>query len=183
MKMKTLISIFSIFALACGTIAGCGVSVSDGKLTTSNGKGKLIKVYQMKVEINDSLQKLAKKYEEETGVKVEINSVGGGADYGAALKAEFQKRTEPDIFIIQGTGDYEIWKHKIDDLTSEPWINNAVKGTLDIVTVDKKIYGMPAATEGYGLIYNKEILDKAGIDPDSIDTFDKLKSAFETLDK
>lgn len=183
MKMKTLISIFSIFTVTCGIIVGCGVSSVDSKLSNSNGKGKIIKVYQMKVEINDSLQKLAKKYEEETGVKVEVTSVGGGADYGAALKTEFQKGTEPDIFIIQGTGDYENWKHKIDDLTSEPWVNNAVKGTLDLVTVDKKICGMPAATEGYGLIYNKEILDKAGIDPDSIDTFDELKSAFETLDR
>ncbi|MGG7148232.1 ABC transporter substrate-binding protein [Clostridium butyricum] len=182
MKITKFISIFSIFALTCGTISGCGISNTDGNLTNSNKNDKLIKVYQMKVEINDSLQKLAKKYEEETGIKVEVNSVGGGADYGAALKAEFQKGTEPDIFVIQGTGDYEIWKHKIDDLTSEPWINNAVKGTLDAVIVDKKVYGMPAATEGYGLIYNKEILDKAGIDPDSIDTFDKLKSAFEILD-
>ena len=182
MKMKTLISIFLTFSVICGTIAGCKTSNNDSKLDSSSGQGKTIKVYQMKVEINDSLQKLVKKYEEETGVKVDVTSVGGGVDYSPALKAEFDKKTEPDIFIIQGTADYELWKNKIDDLTSEPWIKNAVKGTLDMVTVDNKVYGMPAATEGYGLIYNKDILDKAGIDPNSIDTFDKLKSAFETLD-
>ena len=33
---------------------------------------------------------------------------------------------------------------------------------LDTVTIDGKIYGMPVTTEGYGLMYNKEILDKAG---------------------
>lgn len=186
MKMKKVLSTVLATTLACGILAGCGSSapsaVDTADTTKKDGEGKVVRVFQLKVEINDALQALAKKYEEETGVKVEVTSVGGGADYGASLKAEFQKGTEPDIFMIQGAGDYGVWKHKIDDLTSEPWIKNAVNGTLDTVTFDNKVYGMPAATEGYGLMYNKEILDKAGIDPKTIDTFDKLKAAFETLD-
>lgn len=178
MKTKKILSTVLATTLLVGTMVGCGASSG----TSSASSTKTVKVYQLKVEINDALQELAKKYEAEKGVKVEITSVGGGADYGASLKAEFQKGTEPDIFMIQGAGDYSIWKHKIDDLSAEKWVGNAVKGTLDTVTVDKKVYGMPAATEGYGLIYNKDILDKAGIDPKSIDTFDKLKAAFETLD-
>lgn len=184
MKMKKVLSTILAATLLCGTMVGCGTSNAGDSADAGkkDGNGKTVKVFQLKVEINDALQELAKKYEEETGVKVEVNSVGGGADYGAALKAEFQKGTEPDIFMIQGAGDYGVWKHKIDDLSSEGWINDAVAGTLDTVTFDGKTYGMPVATEGYGLIYNKDILDKAKIDPKSIDTFDKLKAAFETLD-
>ncbi|OPJ66227.1 ABC transporter substrate-binding protein [Clostridium chromiireducens] len=183
MKTKKFLSTILASTLLVGTMVGCGTSSStESKNTSDSGSGRTIKVFQLKVEINDALQELAKKYEAEKGVKVEITSVGGGADYGASLKAEFQKGTEPDIFMIQGAGDYGVWKHKIDDLSSEKWVSNAVKGTLDTVTFDGKVYGMPAATEGYGLIYNKEILDKAGIDAKSIDTFDKLKAAFEKLD-
>jgi len=183
MKTKKILSTIVASALLVGTMVGCGTSSnSSSGSSTDAGSGKTVKVYQLKVEINDALQELAKKYEAEKGVKVEITSVGGGADYGASLKAEFQKGTEPDIFMIQGAGDYKTWQHKIDDLSSEKWVANAVKGTLDTVTIDKKVYGMPAATEGYGLVYNKAILDKAGIDPKSIDTFDKLKAAFEKLD-
>lgn len=184
MKTKKILSTVLASALLVGTLAGCGSSSSTGSSQASgdSGSGKTVRVYQLKVEINDQLQELAKKYEKEKGVKVEVTSVGGGADYGASLKAEFQKGTEPDIFMIQGAGDYETWKHKIDDLSSEKWVGNAVKGTLDTVKIDGKVYGMPAATEGYGLLYNKEILDKAGIDPKSLDTFDKLKAAFEKLD-
>jgi len=187
MKMKKLLATILTATLACGTIIGCGggsadSSTANGGDSAASGEGKVVKVFQLKVEINDALQELAKKYEEETGVKVEITSVGGGADYGASLKAEFQKGTEPDIFMIQGAGDYDIWKHKIDDLSSESWVSNAVSGTLDTVTIDGKVFGMPAATEGYGLMYNKDILDKAGIDPASIDTFSKLKAAVEKLD-
>lgn len=183
MKTKKILSTILATTLLVGTMAGCGTSTNSGN-SAKTESGKTVKIFQLKVEINDQLQALAKKYEEEKGVKVDIQSVGGGADYGASLKAEFAKGAdaEPDVFMIQGAGDYGVWKHKIDDLSSEPWVKNAVKGTLDTVTIDGKVYGMPAATEGYGLIYNKAILDKAGIDPKSIDTFDKLKVAFETLD-
>lgn len=180
MKNKKILATILASAMACGTLTGCGSTA--GNAGSNGGSDKTIRVFQLKVEINDALQDLAKKYEEEKGVKVDIQSVGGGADYGAALKAEFAKGTEPDVFMIAGKGDYETWKHKIDDLSDQPWKENAVKGTLDTVTVDGKVYGMPAATEGYGLMYNKEILDKAGIDPKSITSFDALKSAFETLD-
>lgn len=184
MKTKKLLSTLLASTLLVGTMVGCGTSSSAGNSDSASKAdgGKTVKIFQLKVEINDALQQLAKKYEQEKGVKVEITSVGGGADYGASLKAEFQKGTEPDVFMIQGAADYKTWEHKIDDLSSEKWVPNAVKGTLDAVTIDKKVYGMPAATEGYGLIYNKEILDKAGVDPKSIDTFDKLKAAFERLD-
>ena len=180
---KILASILA-FALVGGIFTGCGgTSQNSGSSSeSSDANGKTVRVFQLKVEINDALQNMVKKYETEKGVKVEVTSVGGGADYGASLKAEFQKGTEPDIFMIQGAGDYKVWKHKIDDLSDQPWVGNAVKGTLDTVTVDGKIYGMPAATEGYGLMYNKDILDKAGIDPEKLTTFDALKSAFETLD-
>lgn len=174
--MKKVLTTMLAAAVLVGGLAGCS---STG---TTKESDKVVKVFQLKVEINEALLDLAKKYEEETGVKVEITSVGGGADYGASLKAEFQKGTEPDIFMIQGAGDLKVWEHKVDDLSSEKWVSNAVKGTLDTVTKDGKIYGMPAATEGYGLIYNKGILEKAGVDPKTIDTIDKLKAAFSTID-
>lgn len=181
--MKKVLATVLAASMLTGVFVGCSSNSNKNGNDSGNGDGdKVVKVFQLKVEINDALQQLAKKYEDETGVKVEVTSVGGGADYGAALKAEFQKGSEPDIFMIQGAGDLEIWSHKVDDLSSEKWVSNAVKGTLDTVTKDGKIYGMPVATEGYGLIYNKDILDKASIDPKSIDTFDKLKAAVEKLD-
>lgn len=182
MKKKKVLAITLASLMVCGSLTGCGSSSTSDVGNSSGESNKTIKVFQMKVEINDALQKLAKEYEKEKGIKVDIQSVGGGADYGASLKAEFAKGTEPDIFMINGKGDYEIWKHKLDDLSDQPWKDNAVKGTLDAVTVDGKLYGMPAATEGYGLMYNKDILDKAGIDPKTITTFDALKDAFEKLD-
>ena len=174
MKTRLTSFIMSILCiLSCLSLAGCGEK-NQAQVYFLNFKPESAATYE----------EIAKKYEEETGVKVEVTTVGGGADYGAALKAEFAKGAdvEPDIFMIQGAGDLGVWEHKVDDLSNESWKSKAVNGTLDTVTVDGKVYGMPVATEGYGLIYNKSILDDAGIDPSTIDTFSKLKAAFETLE-
>jgi raffinose/stachyose/melibiose transport system substrate-binding protein len=180
--MKKVLATVLTASLMASLFVGCSSNTGSSENDTSNDEAKVVKVFQLKVEINDALQKLAQDYEVETGVKVEVTSVGGGADYGAALKAEFQKGTEPDIFMIQGTGDLGVWEYKLEDLSSEKWVSNAFEGTLDTIKKDGKIYGMPAAIEGYGLAYNKEILDKASIDPKSIDTIDKFKAALEKLE-
>ncbi|WP_300380650.1 ABC transporter substrate-binding protein [Clostridium sp.] len=183
--MKKILATVLAATVLCGAFVGCSSKPSSGNDTKDpKVTNKVVKVFQLKVEINDALQNLAKKYEEETGVKVEVTSVGGGADYGASLKAEFNKGAEyePDIFMIQGAGDLEVWSHKVDDFSSESWVKNAVNGTLDNVSKDGKLFGMPVATEGYGLIYNKDILDKAGIDPSTLNTFDNLNAAFTKLD-
>lgn len=180
--MKKVLATVLTASLLTGLFVSCSSNTGNSENDTDNNEAKVVKVFQLKVEINDALQKLAQEYEKETGIKVEVTSVGGGADYGAALKAEFQKGTEPDIFMIQGAGDLGVWEHKLEDLSSEKWVSNAFEGTLDTVKKDDKLYGMPAAIEGYGLAYNKEILDKASIDPKSIDTIDKFKTALEKLD-
>lgn len=180
--MKKVLATVLTASLLTGLFVSCSSNTGNSENDTDNNEAKVVKVFQLKVEINDALQKLVQEYEKETGIKVEVTSVGGGADYGAALKAEFQKGTEPDIFMIQGAGDLGVWEHKLEDLSSEKWVSNAFEGTLDTVKKDDKLYGMPAAIEGYGLAYNKEILDKASIDPKSIDTIDKFKTALDKLD-
>lgn len=67
----------------------------DGK---APAKDVTIKMFQFKVEIAEQLNALAEEYEKETGVKVEVETHGGGEDYGALLKAEIASGSEPEIF-------------------------------------------------------------------------------------
>ena len=47
-----------------------------------------VDIFQFKVEVAKALEEAAKVYEEEKGnVKINIQTVGGGDDYGAALRA------------------------------------------------------------------------------------------------
>ncbi len=137
-----------------------------------------IVIFQNKVEINAAMQDYAKLYTEKTGVGVTVSTNGGGVQYPAALMAEMASDRQPDIFVIEGPADYELWKDRIADMTGADWTEFCTSPYV----VDGKTIGFPVAQEGYGLAYNADILAKAGIDPKTLTNVDALKAAFEKLD-
>lgn len=137
-------------------------------------------IYNNKVEISEALQNFAKLYSERTdGVTVTVESVGGGADYSGNLTAKLSADQMPDIFVIEGDGDYGLWKEYLTDLSGEAWNE---KTTLAYKDPEGKVVGFPVAIEGFGLGYNVAILEKAGIDPTTLTTYSKLEEAFKKLD-
>jgi raffinose/stachyose/melibiose transport system substrate-binding protein len=142
-------------------------------------RDKTVNMFQLKVEIKDALDAYAAKYSAATpGVTVRVETLGGGADFGGAMRAKSQADQMPDIFVIEGRGGYEVWKDYIADLSDQPWVSDT---DLSFI-VDGKVYGFPVAIEGYGLAYNAEILRKAGIDPKKLTTRAAYEEAFKILD-
>ena len=135
-------------------------------------------ICQNKVEITTAMEEYAKLYEEKTGVPVKVITGGGSSDYNTVLKAEMQSGREPDIWVIEGKTGYDMWKDKIADQAGAEWTQYTGSAYLD----GDKVVGFPVAVEGYGLAYNKNILDKAGIDPATLTNRNKLAEAFEKLD-
>ena len=146
-------------------------------LTAASALADLV-IVQNKVEITSQMEEFAKLYEEKTGVPVKIITGGGSSDYNTVLKAEMQSGREPDIFVIEGPSSYELWKDKIADMTGAEW----TQYTAAAYMVDGKAVGFPVAVEGYGLAYNKSILDKAGIDPATLTSYDAYEAAFAKLE-
>ena len=146
-------------------------------MTAASALADLV-IVQNKVEITAQMEAFAKLYEEKTGVPVKVITGGGSSDYNTVLKAEMQSGREPDIFVIEGPSGYELWKDKIADQTGAEWTNYTAAAYM----VDGKAVGFPVAVEGYGMAYNKSILDKAGIDPATLTTYDAYEAAFEKLD-
>ncbi|OXS54301.1 ABC transporter substrate-binding protein [Cohnella sp. CIP 111063] len=171
MKKRSMMLMSAALALTA-VLSGCG-GAKDNNAANSPGasspagespkKNVTIKMFQFKVEIAEQLQNLVNEYEKETGVKVQIETVGGGADYGAALKAKFNSGDKPDIFNNGGFSDLDLWLENLEDLSDQPWVKDLVKGTDEPMTHDGKLYGMPIGVEGYGFIYNKDLFAKAGI--------------------
>ena len=137
-----------------------------------------IVICQNKVEITTQMEAFAKVYEEKTGVPVKVITGGGSSDYNTVLKAEMQSGREPDIFVIEGPSSFDLWKDRIADQTGADWTQYTAAAYMD----GDKVVGFPVAVEGYGLAYNKEILDKAGIDPATLVNYDAYAAAFEKLD-
>lgn len=137
-------------------------------------------LYNNKVEISEPLQNIAKLYSDKTeGVTIKVESFGGGADYSGNLTAKHTADQLPDIFVIEGDGDYGLWKEFVTDLSDEKWNEET---TLAYKDPEGKVVGFPVAIEGFGLGYNVELLKKADIDPATLTTFSALKAAFEKID-
>jgi raffinose/stachyose/melibiose transport system substrate-binding protein len=94
------------------------------------------------------------------------------------LKAEFQSDRQPDIFVIEGLGGFKTWESKLGTYEGDEWIDL----TALEFEVDGKVYGFPVAVEAWGMAYNKEILDKAGVDPATLTSQDAYKTAFAKID-
>jgi raffinose/stachyose/melibiose transport system substrate-binding protein len=168
-----------LFAMAL-LLAGAVVFAGGQQDTAAEGGDVTVTMFQLKVEIKDALDAYAAQYSAATpGVTVKVETLGGGADFGGAMKAKAQAGEMPDIFVIEGMGGYNVWKDYIADLSGEAWVNDT---DLEFI-VNGKPYGFPVAIEGYGLAYNAEILEKAGIDPATLTTRSAYEKAFMTLEE
>ena len=141
--------------------------------------GKELRLVNGKIEVDAQLKELAAAYEKETGVKVNIESMGGGIDIQGTLKGYFQADNMPDIFVNGGDTDFKNWEGHLVEMSNEKWVSDTEAAYKD---KDGKVVGFPYTTEAIGLAYNADVLEKAGIDPKSITGPDSMKKAFETLD-
>ena len=120
------------------TIAACG-NAGDNSSSNSGGSSDQteIDIFQFKVEFKDQFEKLAKEYEEKNpGIKINVETVGGGSDYGAALKSKFSSGNEPNIYNIGGPEDVNMWIDSLTDLSDTEAAKQALDGTLTGATKD-----------------------------------------------
>lgn len=192
-KFKKFMSVMLLTAMVASVgLTGCSPKeeapapspVDTGSTEAPAMEAAEVDIFQFKVEIAKELENAAAVYTKaHPNVKINIQTVGGGDDYGAALKAKFQSGSEPDIYNVGGPQDIEDWMAKLEDLSSEPWVDLALEGILSGATVDNKVYALPFNIEGYGFVYNKEILTDAGIDAMAINDFESFEEAVKVLDQ
>ncbi|MFD2706682.1 ABC transporter substrate-binding protein [Salibacterium lacus] len=192
MKGKTFYSSVGT-ALLASTIMLGGCSFSSGNDDSSNsadngsssgsGDQVTVDVFQFKVEFKEQFEELVAMYEEENpDVEINVKTVGGGNDYGASLKSSMSSGEEPDIFNVGGPTDVEEYEEYLADVSDTKAAEAALDGTLTSVKRNDKILGLPFNQEGYGLLYNKNVFEEAGINADEIQTYEDLEEAVKTLE-
>ncbi len=167
---KRLAKILVAAATVAAITAGTGAMVF--------AEGESIRLVNGKIEVDAQLKKLAEMYEEETGVHVEIESMGGGIDIQGTLKGYYQGDNMPDIFVNGGATDFANWEGLLVDMSDQEWAADTDAAYVN----DEGTIGFPYTTEAVGLAYNADILEKAGVDPASLTSPDAVKAAFETID-
>ena len=160
--MKKLYSIGLVVFLGLGLIlTGCGkeTSVSEEK----SGATKLT-MLNIKGEVQSQIEELAKTYQQETGVEVEVMGVTAGVDAQAALKGYYLSDQMPDIIACEAAG-FGNWEGLLMDMSDQEWASRTEAAYVDSTY---GTIGFPYTTEAIGLIYNANVLSQAGIDPASL---------------
>lgn len=167
--MKKLLTIISMLLVVL-SLTACAPKAEEQVVITFK---------QNKPEIDEALQAYAAAYEEATGVKVNVVSCGGSScALGDMLKADFAAGEMPDIFPIDGPDSYAQWEAIIADLSAEKWADDT---SVEYV-VDGKVVGFPVAVEGWGMAYNADLLEQAGIDPATLNSYQGYVDAFAKLE-
>jgi ABC-type glycerol-3-phosphate transport system substrate-binding protein len=124
-------------------------------------------------------------FEKQTGIKVQVDFVGwdtihdktvttlasGGGGYDIVFIPS------ADAIIDTATDQFE----PIDDLIPANEREQWLETVLNLYTYQGHLVAMPWYSGGAHFAYNKDILSKAGVDPDKIITWDDFMAACETI--
>ncbi|MCI1195461.1 ABC transporter substrate-binding protein [Bifidobacterium pseudolongum subsp. globosum] len=175
--MKTAVGMLAVAAMAVPLAACGGGSDSSG----DNGKGSVY-FLNFKPEAADQWTALAKEYTDETGVQVKVQTAASGT-YEQQLKSELAKSEAPTIFQVNGPMGYQNWKGYTADLTDSDIYKEMNDQSLALKGDDGQIVGVPYVIESYGIIYNKDLVNKyIALDGAVIKSADEIKD-FDTLKK
>ncbi|WP_027093731.1 sugar ABC transporter substrate-binding protein [Cohnella thermotolerans] len=190
MKKVKRLSVLLTATTMVGLLAACGNSsggnAESGSPSASGAspaasssaapeKLKKISLFQSKVEIAESLEALAKTYQKETGNEVEVWGSAGDA-YATQLQAKLASGEGPTIFSVATGEEAEKFKSYYADLSNEPFTKD-IAPNMALKDGDK-VVGVPYGVEGFGLVYNKSLVDPKDVtDLDSFTkTLEKLKA-------
>lgn len=181
--LRKIAAIGAVSTLALGGLAACG-SDDSGSGDSSEGS---VYYLNFKPEQEDVWKDVAAAYKEETGVDVKIVTAASGT-YEQVLKTELAKSDGPTLFNINGPIGYRTWQDYTLDLTDEEFTQHLSDPTMAVTGEDDKIYGVPFATEGYGIIYNDAIMQQyfemdgaKASSIEEINNFDTLKAVTDDM--
>lgn len=191
MKMKKILGILLVTTMVCSMfLTGCGKKEDTTQETTpaqdtkateapkaeekdaaeeAPASASKIIIFQSKVEITDQLEACAKAYTDETGVEVEVWGTTGD-DYLQQLKIKLGNNQGPTVFSLAPGSESEELKAYLSDLSDLSFVGDIAANMAN--EIDGKVVGIPYTMEGFGLVYNKSLIDASKVT--DYDTFAQM---------
>lgn len=158
------------------------VSCSDQGSNISSDGEMVIEFFNQKPEISNQLEDLAEIYNEQNdNVRVTITTIGSG-EGAAGLQAKFTSGNPPAVMMLGGTSEIERYSDTLLEVNDLEVTDTVMDDLLEGAMIDESLLAVPMNVEGFGWMYNKEIFESAGIDPEDIENYDAFVEAVETLD-
>lgn len=189
--MKKLVGLLLVSLLAAAPLTGCqggsnipaqsqpeSSAVKQKSSPASKSSDVTLNIYAFQAAYEGTMNQMAADYLEKTGVTLAFDIPSSNEPY-TVLKARFAAGSGPDIMGLSN-GDFSSWGERCLDLSNEPWLAHADQMAVEAMTVDGKQYGFPMNVDGSGIVYNRELFEKAGITSPP-ETLDELEKACEKL--
>ncbi|MDE7293197.1 MAG: extracellular solute-binding protein [Oscillospiraceae bacterium] len=187
---RNVTAVMAAAALLC-SLTACKSSREDEGSTIESAvndnsnkqQNATVRFLNFKPEIAPVYDEIAAKYAEETGNTLIVETAANNT-YEQTLSAKMSTSEAPVIFQVNGPRGYANWRDYCLDLTGSDIYNHLIDKTA-AVSSNGMPYGIPYTIEGYGIIYNDEIMqryfaleNKATdfVSMDEIDSFEELKT-------
>lgn len=168
MRNKRLLAALLATVMVAGSaLTGCGASSSQaaggasagGGEKSANAGGKFT-IFQSKTEIMDQLNRLAKDYKDETGVEIEVWETSGD-NYYKDLKTGISTESGPVLFSLAPGSESVEMSDYLEDVSDLSFMSKISDNLKD--SVDGKVVGVPYTIEGFGLVYDGNLVDTSKI--------------------
>jgi len=176
MMKKLILAVVLLVGLMA--LGACGNGASDDVVE--------IQVMFGKMEVTAEFEAMLDVFNEENtgGFRVTLLPTADGQ--GVAERARIQYAAgDPVTLMHLDAGFVPEFENYIRDLSDQPWVNVAMDGVLDFVTrPGGRILGLPASVEGFGIVYNRDVVNAAlpGFDTGSIRTLDQFVDFINALE-
>lgn len=166
----------ALAAVAACAMAITGLSACGGG--SANGEKKLDFITGMatgSVHLK-TLQTITDAFEKENpGVK--INLIPSSQDFTQDIKVRLAAKNAPDLWNTHGWSR-DRYANFLEPLQDRSWAKDMKSmGDTAFKTDDGKFYALPLDIQVTGVLYNKDVLDKVGVDPDELNTWDEFNDA------
>lgn len=127
----------------------------------------------------EALEAACRDFEEETGYTVDFQAPG--ESYEELMKTKMSANELPDVFTTHGwsVARYSDYLMPVNDLDWASDINDQIKPV--ITDSEGNMYVLPIDMDIAGIICNMTVLEKAGVNPDEIKTWDDFAAACDKI--
>lgn len=175
--MKSTLTGLAAIAVVALALTGCSAGGPSG-----GGTAKL--EVQTNLSATDPILTVLKKETAEytashSGVKIDL--VPSTNTYEADMKARMASGDLPDIWATHGWSLLR-YSQFLEPLNEQPWAKNFNPALAPAMKNDKgQFFAMPFDTDVAGIVYNEDVLKKAGVDPTSLKTWDDFNAALKKV--
>jgi raffinose/stachyose/melibiose transport system substrate-binding protein len=123
---------------------------------------------------------------QEENPNITVEYIAAGDDQLQKWMSLYASNEGPTVAFMDPVNIYENKdRMRAYNPTDSAWLTNVAESSLSCFTFDGQVYGIPGTAAGFGLLYNKKVLDKAvggTFDPSTIKTRKQLEELFVKIE-